>query len=196
MKKHKWSANNIAFGSGGVLPELSSLLQMLMISLLHAKPNFAQFSAAYLRHTPWAPDSFSLVRLDVSVSRESAHEKSLVLRVYHAQKENNYCLCLKQLARVLVLKGFTKVSSLQRFMAAVSLRKGVYSGHSLSTVVIFSPHFDTVCPVLHGSVYMRRPLRYHKVINWCGIILVLQGRCFKNWIAIRRSVLTSVVLLL
>ena len=58
MKKHKWSANNIAFGSGGVLPELSSLLQMLMISLLHAKSNFAQFSAAYLRHIPWGTRFF------------------------------------------------------------------------------------------------------------------------------------------
>ena len=47
MKRHKWSADNIAFGSGGVL-ELCSLLQMLMIFLLHVKPQFAQFSAAYL----------------------------------------------------------------------------------------------------------------------------------------------------
>ena len=94
------------------------------------------------------------------MSRESAHEKSLVLRVYHAQRGNNYCLCLKQLARVLVLKGFTKVSSLRRFMAAVSLRKGVYSGHSPSTVVIFSPHFDTVCPGLRETSSL-----LHKVIN-------------------------------
>lgn len=80
MKRHKWSADNIAFGSGGVL-ELCSLLQMLMIFLLHVKPQFAQFSAAYLRHVPWAPDLFSLVRRDASVSRESAHEKSLARRI-------------------------------------------------------------------------------------------------------------------
>ena len=34
------------------------ILQMLMIFLLRVKPNFAQFSAAYLKHVPWAPELF------------------------------------------------------------------------------------------------------------------------------------------
>ena len=115
MKRHKWSADNIAFGSGGVL-ELCSLLQMLMIFLLHVKPQFAQFSAAYLRHAYPGHQTYFLSFGGMLRCRGNPPMKSL----WHAGYKTNH------------LKAFTEGSSLRRFMAEVFLRKGVYSGHSLA----------------------------------------------------------------
>lgn len=82
MKRHKWSADNIAFGSGGVLELCSHFANADDFFFLHVKPKFAQFSAAYLRHVPWVPELFfPLVQRDASVSRESAHKKCLARRV-------------------------------------------------------------------------------------------------------------------
>ena len=62
MKRHKWSADNIAFGSGGVLELCSHFANADDFFFLHVKPKFAQFSAAYLRHVPWAPELFFFSR--------------------------------------------------------------------------------------------------------------------------------------
>ena len=67
------------------------ILQMLMIFFLRVKPNFAQFSAAYLRHVPWTPERFFSRSAGCFCVAGIPHEKFLARRVYDAQRENNSC---------------------------------------------------------------------------------------------------------
>lgn len=114
------------------------ILQMLMIFLLHVEPNFAQFSAAYLRHVPWAPELFSLVLRDGLVSRESAHEKCLARKLYDAQGENNCRLFFEVTSTCVGFKNLHQRFKPSTFYGRGFLAQRGYSGHSLCSTRLCS----------------------------------------------------------
>lgn len=76
------------------------ILQMLMIFFLHVKPKFAQFSAAYLRHVPWAPELFFLSFSGMPRCRGNPPIKNVLHAGYKTPKEKiTAAYFLKQLPR-------------------------------------------------------------------------------------------------